>query len=259
MAVLLCLAAAGGEVVTREELFEAVWPGVVVTDDALTQCVVELRRAFGDSPRDPQIIKTIPKIGFCLVPPVTELDEKRVVGVGRLKYFVTGALFAALVLMAFQFFGPVDDESAERGKLSIAVLPFENRSVESLDDFFVEGLHDDVLSHVSSIDSLDSISRTTVMQYKGSGKLMPQIAEELGVSLVIEGCVRREGESVRINIQLIDVQSDTHLWSEIYDRELSEDNILNIQGEIAEAVAQVVQQRLLLSVEPPPRPAPPAY
>jgi len=259
MAVLLRLAAAGGEVVTREELFEAVWPGVIVTDDALTQCVVELRKAFGDSPRDPQIIKTIPKVGFCLVPPVTELDEKHVVRIGRLKYFVIGALFAVLVLMALQFLRPIDQDPVAGGKLSIAVLPFENRSVESVDDFFVEGLHDDVLSHVSNIHSLDSISRTTVIRYKGSGKTMSQIAEELGVSIVIEGCVRREGESVRINIQLIDVPSDTHLWSEIYDRELSEDNILNIQGEIAEAVAQVVQTRLLLPAEPPPRPAPPTY
>ena len=74
MAVLECLAAAGGEVVTRDELFNTVWPGVIVTDDALTQCVVELRHAFGDDARDPQVIETVPKVGFRLMPPVIPVE-----------------------------------------------------------------------------------------------------------------------------------------------------------------------------------------
>jgi DNA-binding winged helix-turn-helix (wHTH) protein len=86
MAVLECLAAAGGEVVKRDELFDAVWPGVIVTDDALAHCVMELRKAFGDSARDAEIIRTIPKVGFCLIPPVTDATEERPVAGSRMRF-----------------------------------------------------------------------------------------------------------------------------------------------------------------------------
>jgi TolB-like protein len=104
---------------------------------------------------------------------------------------------------------------------SIAVLPFDNRSRLEEDEFFVAGIHDDLLTNLARIGSLKVISRTSVNQYKGTDKTIPQIAGELGVATIMEGAVQRSGATVRINVQLIDAQTDEHLWAEIFDRELT--------------------------------------
>ncbi|NOR36640.1 MAG: hypothetical protein GQ577_07830, partial [Woeseiaceae bacterium] len=101
---------------------------------------------------------------------------------------------------------------------SIAVLPFENMSREEANEPFTIGLHDDLLTHISKIRSIKTISRTSVSQYRGTTKTIPQIAEELGVRTVLEGGVQRAGDRVRINAQLIDARTDQHLWAESYDR-----------------------------------------
>jgi len=127
---------------------------------------------------------------------------------------------------------------------SIAVLPFANRSAKEEDAFFVDGIHDDLLSHISKIGSIKIISRTSVLQYRDTTKTIPQIAEELGVTTMLEGGVQRAGEHVRINVQLIDAQTDEHLWSETYDRQLSAANIFAIQTEVATAIAEALQATL---------------
>jgi len=123
------------------------------------------------------------------------------------------------------------------GRKSIAVLPFANRSPNPNDAFFADGVHDDLLTHLSKIGDLHVISRTSVMGYAGTGKKMSEIGKELGVTTVMEGAVQRAGNRVRINVQLIDAPSDAHLWAEIYDRELTTDNIFDIQSEITKAIA----------------------
>ncbi len=127
---------------------------------------------------------------------------------------------------------------------SIAVLPFANRSANPDDAFFVDGIHDDLLTHISRIGSIKVISRTSVMQYRDSTQSIPQIGAELGVATVLEGGVQRAGDQVRINVQLIDALTDEHLWAEIYDRQLSATNIFSIQTEIAEAIAKALQTTL---------------
>ena len=120
---------------------------------------------------------------------------------------------------------------------SIAVLPFANRSANSDDAFFVDGIHDDLLSHISKISAIKTISRTSVMRYRESTQSIPEIAAELGVATVLEGGIQRAGDVVRINVQLIDASTDSHVWSEIYDRQLTAENIFAIQSEIARAIA----------------------
>jgi TolB-like protein/Tfp pilus assembly protein PilF len=134
-------------------------------------------------------------------------------------------------------------ESAESQILpnSIAVLPFINRSANPDDAYFVDGIHDDLLTHISKIGAIRTISRTSVMQYRNSDKTIPEIAGELGVSTVLEGGVQRAGAQIRINVQLIDAQSDEHLWAEIYDRQLSAENIFAIQSEISRAISEALQ------------------
>ena len=127
---------------------------------------------------------------------------------------------------------------------SIAVLPFANRSANPDDAYFVDGIHDDLLTHISKIGAIRTISRTSVMQYRGSSKSIPEIAAELGVATILEGGVQRAGDQVRINVQLIDARTDEHLWAEIYDRQLLATNIFAIQSEIAEAIAEALRMTL---------------
>jgi TolB-like protein/Flp pilus assembly protein TadD len=125
---------------------------------------------------------------------------------------------------------------------SIAVLPFENRSSEPETEYFSDGVMDDVLTALSKIRDLRVISRTSVMQYKGTRKNVRQIAEELGVGNILEGSVRREGDRVRITAQLIDARTDEHLWAERYDRKLS--SIFEIQDDVAERIATSLKATL---------------
>lgn len=246
MAVLECLAGANGEVVTRDELHDQVWPSVIVTDDTLTQCIAELRKAFGDTAKESRIIKTIPKTGFCLVPPVKPRVDRQNDQAPRGKKWLLslGAIIVVVaVLLIWRATETSDAESPATApqRPSIAVLPFANRSSNPDDAFFVDGIHDDLLTHISKISGIKTISRTSVMRYRGSTKSIPEIAGELGVSAILEGGVQRDGNSIRINIQLIDTESDTHLWSEIYQRELSAGSIFAIQNEIAGAISVALE------------------
>jgi TolB-like protein/Tfp pilus assembly protein PilF len=133
---------------------------------------------------------------------------------------------------------------AESNRQSIAVLPFENRSRQESDEFFVAGVHDDLLTNLARVSALKVISRTSVSLYKDSEKSIPQIAQELGVATIMEGAVQRSGNTVRINVQLIDAKTDEHLWAEIFDRELTTDNLFAIQSEISEAIADALEATL---------------
>ena len=121
---------------------------------------------------------------------------------------------------------------------SIAVLPFRNRSAIAEDAYFVDGIHDDILTQLSKLSSLGKvISRTSMERYRDTEKSMPQIGEELGVATILEGSVQRSGDHVRLNMQLIDAQADEHLWAETYDRQLTAENLFAIQSEIAREIA----------------------
>lgn len=124
---------------------------------------------------------------------------------------------------------------------SIAVLPLANRSVQPEDAFFAEGLHDELLTQLSRISALRVISRTSVMGYADTTKRMPEIGRELGVATLLEGGVQRSGNRVRINVQLIEAATDEHLWAEVYDRELTADNLFDIQSDITRAIANALQ------------------
>ncbi len=127
---------------------------------------------------------------------------------------------------------------------SIAVLPFANRSANQADAFFVDGIHDDILTHISRISALKVISRTSVMSYRDTTKNLKTIGEELGVSTVLEGGIQRAGNQIRVNVQLIDAATDEHLWADTYDRRLTANNIFAIQSEIAKTVADALRATL---------------
>ena len=132
----------------------------------------------------------------------------------------------------------------QTGPPSIAVIPFENMSGSDANDPFTVGIHDDLLTQLSKINSLRTISRTSVLRYKGSAMSIREIGAELSVASILEGGVQRVGNNVRINVQLIDSATDVHLWAETYDRELSAANIFAIQSEIATAIATALKVTL---------------
>ena len=137
-----------------------------------------------------------------------------------------------------------DSEDAADSRPSIAVLPFENRSRLEDDAFFVQGIHDDLLTNLARIGDLKVISRTTVSQYAGTNKTLPVIADELDVAHIMEGAVQRSGDTVRINVQLIRADSDEHVWAEIFDRQLTAANLFEIQSEISGQIATALKSTL---------------
>ncbi len=153
---------------------------------------------------------------------------------GRLTIFILGALAAAI---AFFIIDQISEPVEKSQQASIAVLPFTNRSAADDVQYFVDGVHDDLLTQLARLEFLKVISRTSVLEYRDTTKNMRQIGAELGVKTLLEGAVQRAGNRVRITAQLIDAESDEHLWAQSFDRELSPTNVLQIQSEIAAAIA----------------------
>ncbi len=138
----------------------------------------------------------------------------------------------------------VADAPEPAGRHTLAVLPFESMSLDDESVLFTSGIHDDILTQLYKIRALKVTSRTTVMQYAETDESLPEIARELKVANILEGAVRRAGNRVRINVQLIDAEADEHLWAEMYDRELTAENVFSIQSEIALSVARALEAEL---------------
>ena len=181
----------------------------------------------------------------------------------RLNYAVTALLALAVAYFVFEKFtanpqpagmttqstaAEIATESpqpeSKPDQRSIAVLPFANRSNVSEDLFFTDGIHDDLLTQLAKINDLKVISRTSVMEYRDTAKKIPEIARELGVATILEGGVQRAGKRIRINAQLIDVVTDEHIWAETFDREMSVENIFDIQSEITRQIVNAVRGEL---------------
>ncbi len=248
--------------ISHDDLIDRVWgPKRVITPDNLCQRMKTLRQSLGDNPNQPMYIEGVRGQGCRLVPEVkiqsaqTSSRSSRQALSPRLlvSLFV---LALALGYIAFDKFvlGPVENEqlaelSRQKGHTaariesdddnSIAVLPFDNRSSREEDQFFTDGIHDDLLAAIARIDSMQVISRTSVMEYRNTVKKIPQIAQELGVANILEGGIQRSGNQVRINVQLIDAASDEHGWAEIYDLELTAGNLFKL-GRLDDALEQAL-------------------
>ena len=172
----------------------------------------------------------------------------------KLDFIIISVLVVALGISLFLNFGdekeiagdavPIAVASADAGPPSIAILPFANRSANENDAFFVDGMHDDLLTQMAKISAFKVISRTSVQQYRDSDKPMPVIGEELGVTTIVEGGVQRSGDRIRINIQLIEAATDEHIWAETYNRELTAANVFEIQEEITAEIATALHAEL---------------
>lgn len=177
----------------------------------------------------------------------------------RMNQLIIAILVLALIYFAFDKFiigraenstqnasvaATLNAPKSKRESPSIAVLPFDNRSALPEDVFFVDGMHDDILTQLSRISGLKVISRTSVESFRDTKLSLREIAQRLGVKTILEGAVQRGGNRVRINMQLIDAETDDHLWAETYDRELSAENLFAIQSEVTAAITASLKTQL---------------
>ena len=250
MELLIYLAVHQGRVISADELLNNLWAGKVVTESTVYNTVAELRNVLADDQDARPYVENIPKKGYRLVAPVEsaqrehglsghELKKKRFAAASVAVLILT-AVASWLLLGNLVWQSPIDPVRAD----AIAVLPFVNRSASEDDMYFVDGIHDDILTSLAKIGSLKVISRTSVEQYRDTKKTVKQIGAELGVNTILEGGIMRSGDKIRINVQLIDVDTDAYLWAESYERALTATNIFAIQKDVSNAIAVALRTTL---------------
>ena len=266
LAILAMLLERPGEVVTREELQGRLWASDTFVDfeHSLNSAIKKLRAALSDTRENSRYIETLPRVGYRFIAPVEEVSEKRhtanspiathrsgvLPGVERPRHrrwpILLGIAIALLGAVGAYFprslFWPRSPQTG--GRLMLAVLPFENLTGDAGQEYFSDGLTEEMIAQLGHLDPerLGVIARTSVMHYKHSQVQLDGIGRELGVQYVMEGSVRRDADKVRITAQLIQTKDQTRLWARQYDRELS--SLLALQGEIAQEIADEIQLTL---------------
>jgi len=256
-----------GEVVTREELQKKLWPAdtFVDFDHGLNKAINKVREALGDSADSPRFVETVARRGYRFLaevkladavsardpgletqpPPAAETGDRPPLGgrlpernpllpsrVWKISLFALLLLTASLAIWKFR-------SSSRPAIRSLAVLPLESLSNDASQDYFADGMTDELIADLGQISALRVISRTSVMAYKHARKPLPQIARELNVDAVVEGTVLRAGDRVRITAQLIEASSDKHLWSRSYEGELRD--TLALQNQVARNIADEIR------------------
>jgi TolB-like protein/DNA-binding winged helix-turn-helix (wHTH) protein/Flp pilus assembly protein TadD len=273
--LLVMLLSRPGELVTREEIRNRLWPRdmFVDFDHGLNNAVARLREALGDSADSPRFVETLPRKGYRFIasadrksldpdsgacPPQTEppKGDYPLIASARLlrpektprrtwtrrQLIVPALLLLAASTLGITLYTKFSRRKAMARIRSIAVLPLQNMSHDSEQEYFADGMTEALIDNLSKIEALRVISRTSVMQYKAAHKSLPEIARELNVDAIVEGSVQRSGDQVRISAELIDGTSDSHMWERTFDRDLSD--TLMLESEVAQAVAAEIQIRL---------------
>lgn len=252
MRVLCVLAEQPGSVVTREDLETSVWAGMVVTSDAVTNAIVKLRKVFGDDSRRPRYIKTISKTGYRLIAevgpgpaatrtpaPVDPLAWKERRPAKWLVPLLLVALLVGLWLVSRDY--GVEDRMSDR-QPRIAVLPFENLSADPKQDYFADGITEDLITDLSKVSGLEVIGRNSAFAYKGSRKREQAIGADLGVAYLLKGSVQRSGDRIRINARLADGRDGDNLWADRYDSEI--EDVFDIQDEITARILTALEVQI---------------
>ena len=262
--VLAILLQSAGDLVTREELSSQLWSAdtFVDFDHSLHNAIGRIREVLGDSAETPRYIETLPRRGYRFIAPVEEVRAPRILAGNGNKTREAVAVAppsarqsktraaVALTLLILAVTGSalwlaraVSRPTSAAPRLgSIAVLPLDNLSGDPSQEYFADGMTEQLITDLAKVGSLRVISRTSVMRYKGTKKSLPEIARELNVDGIVEGSVMRSGNRVRITAQLLHAPTDKHLWAEAYERDLGD--VLRLQNEVAEAIAQQVRAQL---------------
>jgi TolB-like protein/DNA-binding winged helix-turn-helix (wHTH) protein len=261
--VLAILLESAGNPVTREELRNQLWPAdtFVDFDHSLHNAIARIREALADSAETPRYIETLPRRGYRFIAQVErvrpeaplassengkESGEKVTVAATKTRPRLALAFTLLALLVVSSAFWLVRTglhaTSAAPRIRSIAVLPLLNLSGDPSQEYFTDGMTDELITDLAKVNALRVISRTSVMRYKGTKKSLPEIARELNVDGIVEGSVMRSGQRVRITAQLLQASTDQHLWAETYDRDLGD--VLKLQSQVAQAIAQQVRAEL---------------
>ena len=251
--ILAALLEQPGQLVTREELQQRLWPDDTHVDfeHSLNAAIKRLREALEDSADEPRFIETIPRRGYRFIAPVEGFDSAPAPHRSRVRRYLALAVVASMavagIVLGFNLGGFRDrllGRPAPGEITSIAVLPLENLSGDPEQEYFADGMTEALITELGQIRALRVISRTSTMQYKDEEKRksLPEIARELNVDAVLEGSVAREGSRLRITVQLLQASPERSLWADRFDR--SEASILVLQSEVAQAVAQRIRVTL---------------
>ena len=248
--VLALLLQRPGQILTREELQQELWPSGTFVDyeQGLATAVNKARDALGDSSANPRFIETVPRCGYRFIAPVTTVLRESPVptlparspgGSRRIRIYVLAAVaaLASLVLAGWLLHKPYS-----RHIESLAVLPLENLSGDPAQEYFADGMTDELIADLGKISQVRVISSGSAARYKGTRKAVSEIARELGADAVVEGTVLRSGKRVRITAQLIDADKEQHLWAQSFECDLGD--VLGLQDDVARAIAGQVRARL---------------
>lgn len=237
MDLLVYLAGRKDEVVGVDQIIAEVWKGAHLGDDTVYVTISRIRRALGDRAKVPTYIETIPKRGYRLV---ADVHVDTGIKAGRGRTLLLGA--AGLTSLAFLLFfgsGFIQEKAPELPPHSIAVLPFLNLSNDPDQEYLADGISEEILNELTQFPDLLVAARTSSFQFKGEKLGITSIGEQLNVGHVLEGSLRKDGESIRITVQLVASQDGYHLWSKTYDRR--PENIFTVQKDIANAIAETLQ------------------
>jgi TolB-like protein/DNA-binding winged helix-turn-helix (wHTH) protein len=264
-----------GRLLEKDQLMDRIWPDAEVEESNLTQAIHLLRKTLQDGENGHRYIETVPKRGYRFVAPVRdaarESGPQSIVPIasvpepmippqaipfdespspGHRSLWIVAAIVIALLacLGASVVVNRIlRSHYSSRPIRSIAVLPLQNLSNDQDQEYFTDGMTDELITGLAQVRELKVVSRTSVMQYKGTRKPLPQIGRELGVDAVVEGSVLRSGDRVRITTQLIRASDDRHLWAQSYEGDLR--NVLSLQAHVAEAITNEVRLTLDSSVQ----------
>jgi len=253
--ILTALLESPGEVITREDLRKRIWPDETSGDfdHAVNVAIGKLRVALGDSSDHPHVIETIPRRGYRFIAPVKPIEKtggKRDVlesvapppsgsGASVQRHWRFLVLLVVALLAIFLTYRGISRRYSSRNNFhSLAVLPLRNLSGDPDQDYFADGMTDEIITSLAKIRSLRVTSHTSTIQFKNTQVPIREIGQRLQVEIVLEGAVVRSGDRVRITAQLIEARTDRHLWAEEYNRDLRD--VLALQGEVARDVAQKI-------------------
>jgi len=286
--ILILLVERAGEVITRSELAEEVWGDdtFVNFDQGLNFAVRQIRAALRDDSETPRYIETLPKRGYRFIAAVNRDEAAAVVAPfvaaasqppRKPAWRVSFALIGVAAIGLVSVFAWTHFRSRRFGSdqiKSLAVLPLHNLSRDPEQEYFSDGMTDELITELAKVSTLTVISHTSVERYKQTKKTLRDIAQELGVDAVVEGTIMRSGDRVRITAQLIDARSDKHLWAESYERDLGRSeghsyegtvvDLIRLQSEVAGSITDEIaeslkQQANLLHTAPQAAASPEAY
>jgi TolB-like protein/DNA-binding winged helix-turn-helix (wHTH) protein len=256
--ILTILASRAGEVVTRQELAQKVWGSETYVDfeHGLNYAIRQIRRVLEDDAEEPRYLETVPKCGYRFIAAVTDATESRSTTQStgsplarrhsRFRLVLIGTAAVTLVLAVFALArGWLWKQAGSPRIGALAVLPLHNLSTDPEQEYFSDGMTDELITDLAKSNGLRVISHTSVERFKGTKRSLPDIARELDVDAVVEGTVMRSGERVRITAQLIDGHSDRHLWADSYERDIRD--VLALQNDVARDIASEVAIKLMPS------------